>query len=40
MAEYTRDLDNKKVHLIGTLKSRTWRDVVTLQFQVVDLLKE
>lgn len=37
MAEYVPIFSQKKAHLIGTLKSHTWRDTVTPQFQVVDI---
>ena len=37
MAEYAPIFSQKKAHLIGTLKSHTWRDTVTPQFQVVDI---
>jgi hypothetical protein len=38
MAEYVPEIEQKKVHLIGTLKTHTWRDTVTPQFQVIDLV--
>lgn len=38
MAEYVPILSEKKVHLIGTLKTHTWRDTITPQFQVIDLV--
>lgn len=36
--EYREMLAGKRVSLIGTLKSHTWRDVVTPQFHVVDVI--
>ena len=36
MAEHVPLFSQKKVHLIGTLKSHSWRGVVTPQFQVQD----
>lgn len=39
MAEYVPEIEQKKVHLIGTLKTHTWRDTVTPQFQVVDIIQ-
>ncbi len=38
MAEYMPLFSHKKVHLIGTLKTHTWRDTITPQFQVVDAI--
>lgn len=38
MAEYIPLFSHKKTHLIGTLKTHTWRDTVTPQFQVIDLV--
>ncbi len=38
MANYVSELNNKKVHLIGTLKSHIWGDAITPQFQVVDVV--
>lgn len=38
MAEYIPLFSQKKAHLIGTLKSHTWRDIITLQFQVSDAM--
>lgn len=38
MAEYVQKIEHKKMHLIGTLKLHTWRDVVTPQFQVMDIV--
>ena len=38
MAEYASLFSQKKVHLIGTLKTHTWRDTITPQFQVVDIV--
>lgn len=33
------DLSGVPVHLIGRLSTRTWRDTVTLQFQVIDAVR-
>ncbi|MEI6711085.1 MAG: hypothetical protein WCK88_02330 [bacterium] len=33
------ELSNAPVHLIGKLSTRTWRDTVTIQFQVIDAVK-
>lgn len=38
MAEYVPLFLQKKVHLIGTLKTHTWRDTISPQFQVVDAI--
>lgn len=38
MAEYVPILSQKKVHLIGTLKTHIWCDTATPQFQVVDII--
>jgi single-stranded-DNA-specific exonuclease len=38
MADIVSQIGQKKMHLIGTLKSRTWRDVTTPQFQVMDVI--
>lgn len=38
--EYQEMLSGKTVSLIGTLKSHTWRDVVTPQFHVMDVVIE
>jgi single-stranded-DNA-specific exonuclease len=38
MAEYIPLFSHKKTHLIGTLKTHTWRDIITPQFQVVDIV--
>lgn len=33
------ELSDTPVHLIGRLSTRTWRDTITLQFQVIDAVK-
>lgn len=38
MAEYSSLFLKKPHHLIGTLKTRTWRDQTTVQFQVIDAI--
>lgn len=38
MAEYIPLFSHKKTHLIGTLKTHAWRDTITPQFQVVDIV--
>ena len=36
MGEYREKFAGKSVDLIGTLKTHTWRDAITLQFHVMD----
>lgn len=38
MGEYRTQLQDRPTHLIGTLKSHTWRDTTTLQFHVLDAI--
>ncbi len=38
MGEYSEALQWGSVHLIGTLKTHTWRDAVTPQFHVIDAI--
>ena len=38
MGEYRTQVQDHSVHLIGTLKSHTWRDTTTIQFHVVDAI--
>lgn len=40
LGEYRDKLTNRSVSLIGTLKSHTWRDTITPQFHVVDVVIE
>lgn len=36
MGEYAQRFSEKPYNLVGTLKSHTWRDVITPQFHVID----
>lgn len=39
IGDFAETLSSAPMHLIGKITTRTWRDVVTIQFQVVDAVK-
>jgi len=39
IGDFAEILSSVPMHLIGKITTRTWRDVVTIQFQVVDAVK-